>query len=122
MLFTEDMLRIEDVSGLFPYPYAYPYPDPDPATYGYGLIPNSCDGVPGVPGVAGVAGALTGWGDGYGLNVGLLVLAMVSYMGVCGLVSNVARLSISWYSCDELRPVPVPVPASVVVVVVVVVA
>lgn len=80
VLFTEDMLRIEDVSGLFPYPYPYPDPDPDPATYGYALIPNSCDGVPGVPGVAGV---LTGWGDGYGPNVGLLLLAMVSYMGVC---------------------------------------
>lgn len=121
MLFTEDMLRIEDVSGLFPYPY--PYPDPDPATYGYGLIPNSCDGVPGVPGVAcvaGVAGVLTGWGDGYGLNVGLLVLAMVSYMGVCGLVSNVARLNISWYSCAELRPVPVPIPIPIPVSVVVV--
>lgn len=36
------------------------------------------------------------------------------------MVSNVARLSISWYSCDELRPVvpvPVPIPVSIVVVV-----
>lgn len=56
VLFTEDMLRIDDVSGFLPYP----------ATYGCGRIPNSCDGVPGVR---------AGWGD---VNAELLLLVMAS--------------------------------------------
>lgn len=63
VLFTEDMLRMDDVSGLC-----------RPATYGCGLIPNSCDGVPGVPG--GLAG--DGWDGEYGLKAQLLLLVMAS--------------------------------------------